>query len=192
VVSVRVSKTDSAAAASTCDSRPGEGENAAILILPPIQPPAHHHRPATIRAPCRPIRAASLTPPSSASSAPRNSRAAPRDICPHTGRARLGYDRCRVLLDHYAGLELHQLRHSAATTSATPKSRSSSSWPRPAEEPPHRHALHQTRRRSGRGHRHPRPIPQALRAFPACTLYISAGQRLLRWIRASTTRTLHR
>ena len=40
---------------------------------------------------------------------------APRDICPHTGRARLGYDRCRVLLDHYAGLELHQLRHSAAT-----------------------------------------------------------------------------
>jgi hypothetical protein len=52
----------------------------------------------------------------------------------------------------------------------------------PAEEPPHRHALHQTRRRSGRGHRHPRPIPQALRAFPACTLYISAGQRLLRWI----------
>ncbi len=42
-------------------------------------------------------------------------RPAPRAICPHTGRARLGYDRCRVLLDHYAGLELHQLRHSAAT-----------------------------------------------------------------------------
>jgi integrase len=36
-------------------------------------------------------------------------------ICPHTGRARLGYDRARVLLDHYAGLDLHQLRHSAAT-----------------------------------------------------------------------------
>ena len=53
----------------------------------------------------------------------------------------------------------------------------------PAQEPPHRHALHQTWRRSGRGHRHPRPIPpQALRAFPACTLYISAAQRLLRWI----------
>jgi len=51
------------------------------------------------------------------------------------------------------------------------------------KNPPHRHALHQTRRRSGRGHRHPRPIPpQALRAFPACTLYISAAQRLLRWI----------
>ena len=54
----------------------------------------------------------------------------------------------------------------------------------PAQEPPHRHALHQTRRRSRRrDHRHPRPIPpQALKAFPACTLYISAAQRLLRWI----------
>ncbi|MFG6201131.1 hypothetical protein [Nonomuraea sp. JJY05] len=39
----------------------------------------------------------------------------PADICPHTGRARLGYDRARVLLDKYAGLDLHQLRHSAAT-----------------------------------------------------------------------------
>ncbi|RSN15653.1 site-specific integrase [Nonomuraea sp. WAC 01424] len=37
------------------------------------------------------------------------------DICPHTGRARLGYDRARVLLDKHAGLDLHQLRHSAAT-----------------------------------------------------------------------------
>lgn len=36
-------------------------------------------------------------------------------ICPHTSRARLGYDRARVLLAHHAGLELHQLRHSAAT-----------------------------------------------------------------------------
>ena len=35
-------------------------------------------------------------------------------ICPHTGRARLGYDRARVLLEQYAGLDLHQLRHSAA------------------------------------------------------------------------------
>jgi hypothetical protein len=30
------------------------------------------------------------------------------DICPYT-------DRARVLLDAYAGLDLHQLRHSAAT-----------------------------------------------------------------------------
>jgi integrase len=44
-----------------------------------------------------------------------------RDICPHTGRGRLGYDRARVLFKKYTatatsnGLELHQLRHSAAT-----------------------------------------------------------------------------
>jgi integrase len=40
----------------------------------------------------------------------------PRDICPETGRVRLGYDRARVLLARYAdGLRLHQLRHSSAT-----------------------------------------------------------------------------
>ena len=40
----------------------------------------------------------------------------PRDICPETGRARLGYDRARILLACYAdGLRLHQLRHSSAT-----------------------------------------------------------------------------
>ncbi len=39
-----------------------------------------------------------------------------RDICPETGRVRLGYDRARVLLAHYAdGMGLHQLRHSSAT-----------------------------------------------------------------------------
>jgi integrase len=37
------------------------------------------------------------------------------DICPHTGRARLGYDRARILLRQSSELELHQLRHSAAT-----------------------------------------------------------------------------
>ncbi|MEU6742186.1 tyrosine-type recombinase/integrase [Streptosporangium sandarakinum] len=42
-------------------------------------------------------------------------RPAAADICPHTSRARLGYDRARVLLEMYAGLDLHQLRHSAAT-----------------------------------------------------------------------------
>ena len=47
-------------------------------------------------------------------------RPAPRDICPHTGRGRLGYDRARILFKAYTataggGLELHQLRHSAAT-----------------------------------------------------------------------------
>jgi integrase len=38
-----------------------------------------------------------------------------RDICPHTGRPRLGYDRARVLLHAYTGWRPHQLRHSAAT-----------------------------------------------------------------------------
>ena len=43
-------------------------------------------------------------------------RPAPRDICAHTGRGRLGYDRARILFKkHTGGLELHQLRHSAAT-----------------------------------------------------------------------------
>lgn len=39
-----------------------------------------------------------------------------KDICPETGRVRLGYDRARVLLAYYGdGLRLHQLRHSSAT-----------------------------------------------------------------------------
>lgn len=39
-----------------------------------------------------------------------------KDVCPETGRVRLGYDRARVLLAHYGdGLRLHQLRHSSAT-----------------------------------------------------------------------------
>ena len=37
------------------------------------------------------------------------------DICPHTGHARLGYDRARILLQSITGWQLHQLRHSAAT-----------------------------------------------------------------------------
>jgi len=37
------------------------------------------------------------------------------DICPHTGHARLGYDRARILLQNSTGWQLHQLRHSAAT-----------------------------------------------------------------------------
>jgi integrase len=46
----------------------------------------------------------------------RRATFAPKDICPETGRARLGYDRARILLGQYTdGLELHQLRHSAAT-----------------------------------------------------------------------------
>jgi len=50
-------------------------------------------------------------------------RPATRDLCLETGLARLGYDRARVLLDQHTspgpgspGWDLHQLRHSAATT----------------------------------------------------------------------------
>lgn len=42
-------------------------------------------------------------------------RPAARDLCPDTGRARLGYDRARVLFKAQTDWELHQLRHSAAT-----------------------------------------------------------------------------
>ena len=38
-----------------------------------------------------------------------------QDLCPTTGRARLGYDRTRVLFTAHTGWDLHQLRHSAAT-----------------------------------------------------------------------------
>jgi integrase len=52
---------------------------------------------------------------------PPPARRPPRsDLCPYTGRARLGYDRARVLLDQYTrtpdgepGWDLHQLRRSA-------------------------------------------------------------------------------
>ncbi len=42
-------------------------------------------------------------------------RPSARDLCPATGRARLGYDRARVLFTAHTGWDLHQLRHSAAT-----------------------------------------------------------------------------
>jgi len=42
-------------------------------------------------------------------------RPAAKDLCPVTGRARLGYDRARILFTRHTGWQLHQLRHSAAT-----------------------------------------------------------------------------
>jgi hypothetical protein len=42
-------------------------------------------------------------------------RPSARDLCPVTGRARLGYDHSRILFTRYIGWELHQLRNSAAT-----------------------------------------------------------------------------
>ncbi|MGV9776433.1 tyrosine-type recombinase/integrase [Streptosporangium sp. NPDC003464] len=67
------------------------------------------------------------------------------DICPHTGRARLGYDRSRVLLDKYAGLDLHQLRHSAATHLGEAEVPLQLIMGKTRQEPPHRHALRQPR-----------------------------------------------
>lgn len=48
-------------------------------------------------------------------------RPGPEDICPHTGRPRLGYDRVRALMERYFGLDPHQLRHPAATHLAEQK-----------------------------------------------------------------------
>lgn len=45
----------------------------------------------------------------------RRATTAARDVCPDTGRTRLGYDRARVLIKTYTGHSLHALRHSAAT-----------------------------------------------------------------------------
>ncbi|GAB3806891.1 hypothetical protein [Micromonospora zhanjiangensis] len=54
-------------------------------------------------------------------------RPAAKDLCPVTGRARLGYDRARVLLDRYTspgpglpGWDLHQLRHSGEAVVSAP------------------------------------------------------------------------
>jgi integrase len=103
-------------------------------------------------------------------------RPAAADICPHTGRARLGYDRARVLLDKYAGLDLHQLRHSAATPPRRSRSAAAAHHGQdPAQEPAHRHALRQTRRRSHRqGHRgartpSPCPLTEHAPASICCT-----------------------
>jgi site-specific recombinase XerD len=40
----------------------------------------------------------------------RRAAARKRDICPDTGRQRLGYDRARTLIKHHLGLALHRLR----------------------------------------------------------------------------------
>ena len=82
----------------------GRGDRVDLLDLghrPPAAPP--HPRPQPWAG--VPLR----TPPGPARRPPA------RDLCPDTGRARLGYDRARVLFKAATGWELHQLRHSAAT-----------------------------------------------------------------------------
>ena len=97
-----------------------EIRNSATRQLEPARP-VHHPGPRRGRP------AAPVTPPRGLSR-----RAVPRcDTGPHTGRARLGYGRARVLLKKHTatasgrGLDLHQLRHSAATHLCDQKSPSS-------------------------------------------------------------------
>ena len=52
-------------------------------------------------------------------------RPAARDLCPATGRARLGYDRARILFTRYTGRQLHQLRPPRPPISASKVSRCS-------------------------------------------------------------------
>ncbi|MGP4025771.1 tyrosine-type recombinase/integrase [Actinomadura sp. 3N407] len=74
-------------------------------------------------------------------------RPSPEHVCPHTGRARLGYDRARVLAERYTGLDLHQLRHSAATHPGEAEVPLQLIMAKTRhKKPPHRHALHQARR----------------------------------------------
>jgi len=79
----------------------------------------HRDRPPSSPPPPWPGRRAGLPLPAPTRAGPWPGDQGP---CPETGRARLGYDRARILLDRYtspgpgiSGWDLHQLRHSAAT-----------------------------------------------------------------------------
>jgi integrase len=84
-----------------------------------------------------------------------------RDICPETGRMRLGYDRARTLIKKHTGLNLHTLRHSAAThlgEAGADATVDHGQDPPPVN--PHPSPLHQARpRRRHQGHRTARPAP---------------------------------
>ncbi len=118
-------------------------------------------------------------------------RPAPRDICPHTGRARLGYDRARVLLKKYTataaseGLELHQLRHFRGDPPRRPEGPAAADHGQdPAQVSPHRHALRQTWRRGrGRGHQPARPAA-AQPLTQATTLRLARTSGILRRVRS--------
>jgi integrase len=62
----------------------------------------------------------------------RKATAQERDICPETGRIRLGYDRARTLIKHYTGLELRQRRHTPVYAAAPTSSSSRNYWVTPA------------------------------------------------------------
>ena len=78
-------------------------------------------------------------------------RPAAKDLCPVTGRARLGYDRARILFTRYTGWELHQLRHSAAHPPRRARHPLAADHGQdPAPQPAHRDAIRPPRRRSRR------------------------------------------
>ena len=130
-----------------------EIRNSATRQLEPARP-VHHPGPRRGRP------AAPVTPPRGLSR-----RAVPRcDTGPHTGRARLGYGRARVLPKKHTGTASG--RGLTCTNSGTPQppiSATRSPPPAdhgqdPAQVPAHRHALRQARRRSrSRGHQPARP-----------------------------------
>ncbi len=62
-------------------------------------------------------------------------RPAPSDVCPHTGHARLGYDRARILLRASTGWQLHQLRHATTTEVHDRGSETSFGSPTPITSP---------------------------------------------------------
>ena len=89
-------------------------------------------------------------------------RPAPPDICPHTGRARLGYDRARILFKKHTGEPepppAPPLRGDPPRRPEGPAA--ADHGQDPAQVPAHRHALRQARRRGrGRGHQPARPAP---------------------------------
>ena len=71
---------------------------------------------------------------------PRPAAPAAQDLCPATGRARLGYDRARILFTRYTGWQLHQLRHSAATQVRARHPAAADHGQDPAPQPAHRDA----------------------------------------------------
>lgn len=90
-------------------------------------------------------------------------RPAAKDLCPETGRARLGYDRARVLLDRYTspgpgapGWDPPAAPERGHPSGRTQRGPAADHGQDPASKPTYGHALRQARRGGGRrGHRAP-------------------------------------
>jgi integrase len=77
-------------------------------------------------------------------------RPAAKDLCPATGRARLGYDRARILFTRYTGRELHQLRPCRDSPRRARHPLAADHGQDPAPQPAHRDAVRPPWRRSRR------------------------------------------